>query len=99
MPPPLNEKDSIQASNRHYHTATQHRHDQCLLQALMSRRTTRQPHPRMLPFAYAPRLHPNPRFVVALVQHSGKHLSAHVYVSRTPINGAITDAITDAVAV
>ena len=48
----------------------------CLFQALMSRRTTRQPHPHMLPFAYAPRLRSNPRFVVALVHHSGKQVYA-----------------------
>ena len=42
----------------------------------MSRRATRQPHPRMPPFAYVPRLRLHPRFVVALVHHSDKQVYA-----------------------
>ena len=70
--PPLNETASKQAIT----TTLQRNTDtpRCLFQALMSRRTTRQPHPRMLPFVYAPRLRLHPRFVVALVLHSGKQV-------------------------
>jgi hypothetical protein len=51
----------------------------------MSRRATRQPHPRMPPFAYAPRLRPIPRFAI--------RANIYVCVSRAPINGQITDAV------
>ena len=74
------ERDSKQARQPAITTTTTLRRNTCLFQALMSPRPTRQPHPHTLPFAYAPRLRPNPRFVVALVQHSGKHISVHVYV-------------------